>query len=992
VTVVAFDAGGARMAGVSVSIDDVSGVTGEDGVVRLSVPAGAHDVRIGEASAHASLSGSVDVIATFDGAWVLDVDAPAADPADAVPAPAVVVAEQGELVLRVVDDAAAPIAGASCAVRGTGNVGVTDASGMLRVALPAGEALLSIVHPRFAPGVARGVVVAGEARALEARLLPAAHELDELTVRAPHLAGSVNAAAAERRGAAQVVEVLGGEQMTRSGDSDAAAALKRASGLTVVGGRYAYVRGLGDRYSTTLLNGAQLPSPEPERRVVPLDMFPTSLLSGIVVQKTWSPSLPGDFGGGAVLLQSRAIPEKRTASVSVTGSGVIGTMFHEGPQAPGGALDFLGVDDGTRALPPEVRDASNAHALAEGNQFSKDGYTKQELERFGEQLSRTWSTTPQLLLPGMTMNAAYGDVLDLGPLRIGGLIAGTAGNDVLHTKIERNQYVLGGDGLTRADFGVVDAVDRSTSGSAVLALGGTLFDHRVQSTTLLNRTTDDETRVFDGVQQDVNTRVRATRLRWVERMLLTEQLEGTHPLPLFDAELAWRYGYALATRGEPDQRESRTDLDAATGKMLLSDRPESNQRLFSSLTDHAHDMGVTLRAPIPVWLDEEATLSVGGAFSSKSREVDTRRFKLVAKGLRASDVNVRALPPELAFAPENIGADGFLLNETTRSTDNYSGSAHVGGAFVELDLPILPSLSFSGGARLEAAAIHVETFELFNPGAPPVVADLGTFDVLPGGALTWRFVDTMQLRLAGAMTVTRPELRELSPAVFTDVTGGRSRFGNPALQAGSIGHLDARWEWDFGAAESLSVATFGKRFERPIERVIQAGSDQAITFANALGAWNVGVEVEGRVGLGRVLPWLDGFTVGGNGALIFSRVDLSPDGIATSKERPLEGQSPWVLNANVGYANDDIGLQVSALYNVFGPRVSEVGVLGLPDIYEEPLHQLDVVARQQLPFGLALTLKAQNLVDGASTRTQGGNVVERFTRGRTISAGLAWAL
>jgi hypothetical protein len=916
-----------------------------------------------------------------------------------------------------------PLAGARIWVRGGAELGATDDSGRVQATLPAGEATLSVVQPGFVPRVVTLTLRPDDAVDVDVQLAPLAEELDELTVRAPHIGGGAAAAAGERRAQKQLVEVLGADQMKKSGDGDAAQALRRVTGLTVVGGRYVYVRGLGDRYSSTLVNGAVLPSPEPERRVVPLDLFPSALLESVVVQKTWSPDLPGEFGGGSVQLRTRvdARPagddERPLLTVGVSTGAQLGTTFTEQLQSPTGALDLLAMDDGSRALPADVRAASDGAPIAEGNALTGGGLDKKELERLGEQITPAWSPRRALVLPALGANAAVGHSFLTPVGRIGALASFTWNTETLHTETSRQLTASSGSDVVVTDDLSVASTERSTNLGMIGALSWTAAPRQVvRAVTLLNRSADDEARVVEGYDADTDEQLRLTRLRFVARQLFVQQLLGEHALPWApftdELQLRWRAGYALALRDEPGQRLTRYDASTSAAgerRSLLSDRSDGNQLLASGLTEHSGEGALTLRVPFASWTHDAAAVDVGVFASGRARDVDTRRFKFLFTGPRASDTAVRAQAPEDVFTPANIGADGFTLGEATRNTDNHTGNAAIGAAFVAVDLPVFADVVVTGGLRVEASRLQVTTFELFNAAAPPVVAELANVDVLPALGVAWTLLDDLTLKSAAARTVVRPELRELSPAVYTDVAGGRARFGNPALQSTAITHGDLRLEWAWSARDGASVAVFGKYFERPIESVVTSGADQAITAANVDAAFNIGAEFEGRLSL-LALPFgeavrtaaastapllgsvLAGLWVGGNAALVDSRVFIGPEqqGTLTSTERPLEGQSPWIVNGQLGFDDDERGSSVALLYNVFGPRVVEVGALGLPDCYEQPFHQLDLVLRQRVGAGFTLSVRAANLIDPAATRTLGGRTVDEVRRGRTLTAGLQW--
>lgn len=1011
VTVVAFD--GAAMVAVEVRLGGRPLTT--PATARL--PAGRHELSLGGrmiAAIEVPPDGVIDVAIDVSSGEALVDGATSARP---LPAPPPSLAESGTLRVLVRDaDSGAPVAGAEVVLRGRGRIGLVDDAGVLEVTSPAGAGAVSVVAAGFIPRIAAVVVPVDGRVEVTVSLLPFADELEELTVSAPHLKGGTAVAAAERRAEKQLVEVVGAEQMKRSGDSDAAAALRRVTGLTLVGGRFVYVRGLGDRYSSTLVNGAVLPSPEPERRVVPLDLFPSSLLEGLVVQKTWSPDLPGEFGGGSVQLRTRSHPETPLLTVSASTTFIPGTTLQPHALAPAGWLDVLAMDDGSRAVPAGIVVASKDRPLAEGNALTGGGLSRKEIEGLGESISPAWSPRTSTVLPGLSLQATAGDSWMTPWGRLGAIGGLTWSQDALHTETGRQLTAAGqGGNVVVTDDLVLSSTERSTGLGGVLGLALTPADgHRLRAVTMLNRSADDDARIISGYDQDIDGQLRLTRLRYVARQLLVQQLLGEHDLPwrpfsLDDddsAELRWRLAWALAQRDEPGQRLTRYDR-GRDGVFRLSDRSDGNQLLSSSLLDQAVDSGATLRVPLDaLWADAKA--SVGVATTMKFRGVQTRRYKFLLAGPLSTDPILRALAPEDVFTPATIGADGFMLAEATRNTDNHSGSSVVGATFVAAESPLWPGVFddfiITAGLRLEASRLEVTTFELFNAAAAPVVAELVNVDLLPSVGVAWTLLDDVTLKVAGARTVVRPELRELSPAVYTDVAGGRARFGNPELQATGIAHLDARVEWAWSSRDGVSLAGFAKHFDKPIESVVTAGADQAITAANVDAAFNVGTEVEGRLGLETALaalglpatglPVSDGLWLGANGALIWSRVLIGDDqqGTLTSTERPLEGQSPWVMNLQLGSDDDVHGFSAALLYNVFGPRIVEVGALGLPDAAEEPFHQLDVVVRQRLPWGLTLNLQAKNLVDLPATRTLGGRTIESVTRGRAFSMGLVWSL
>ncbi len=883
-----------------------------------------------------------------------------------------------------------PVVGARVFVRGVAAEAVTGPDGRFSLSAPAGLCDLSIVAAGFVT-LSRTVEVAGGGETqLDLTLTPAGIALADFTITAPRIEGGTASLLAERQQSSTVSDSIGAEQMARSGDSTAAAALRRVTGLTVVDGKYVYVRGLGERYSASLLNGATLPSPEPERRVVPLDMFPPSVLDSIVIQKTMSPDMPAEFGGGAVVLRTRSVPADPFFSVGLSGGWDFGTTMVDGMRTPGGPTDWLGIDGGFRDLPEAVQEASDSSPLEEGDMFSESGYSASELEALGEAMGNAWSPSNGRIPPDAGLSLAGGVPIPLGSDASLGLMAGGSWGQGWESLAYHRTYTVVGanDALEAGNQYDFAETTRSVGLGGIGVVRLEVGEHAITSTTLALRDTDDEARIYQGFNRDVGADIRVTRVMWVERMLLTEQVLGHHPIGHVVAD--WRYTFSRATRLEPDRRETRYDNELGTDIWLLSDRPEGNQRVFSDLVDTTHDIAADLGWRFnPEDGEQSGKIQIGGLIVDRDRTVDTRRFKYMHKGELSRADEVLSGTPESIFVPDNIGADGFQFEEITRETDNYSATQDMLAAYGMLDTPITSSTRVLTGVRMEKSRQVVSTFELFNPDAVPVEATIDTLDVLPALTVTQGLgVDGMQLRAGYGRTVSRPEFREMSPATFNDVTGGRQTFGNEDLERATIDNLDLRWEFYPTPGESISVAGFYKQFHNPIETIVVVSAQHSVTYDNALGARNVGVELDWRKSVGGALQDV---YFSGNLALIRSRVTLDEaSGIQTSSERALQGQSPYVANLQLGYEPPEGVATMTVLYNSFGRRLAEVGALGAPDTFEEPVHLIDVVGGLRFGGGWSISLKAKNLLDPWRRYTQGDMVIEEVKTGREVSLGLGW--
>lgn len=894
-------------------------------------------------------------------------------------------AAKGFLTGTVVDiEEKKPVVGARIFFRGVDAETKTDDRGDFSIELTAGTYALSIIHTQFATQTIEGIIVPEkESTSLQIEMTPTSFELDTYTVTAIRIEGGISSLMEERRTSTNVTDIIGAEQISKSGDSDAASALKRVTGLTVVGGKYVYVRGMGERYSSSLLNDAHIPSPEPERRVVPLDLFPVDVIESMEIQKTYSPDMPGEFGGGSVKIRTKGIPSGYIFSFSLSNGYNDITTGKQGYTYSGGSTDWLGFDDGTRSLPSGIDHSE--YQIRKGTPNSK-GYTEEEIEVFGESFDNTWEVNEFSIPTDFGLSTTVGNKHSHGENNFGYLLSLTYSSD--YSKQERlyNNYGVQSGVLNLNDSYNFHVTTREIDLGGILDLGYSIGEnHTFKLTTLLLRITEDRGRVYDGFAGDQGDYIRVTSLRWIEQMLLTEQLSGQHHLPgFFDADLHWIFTYSMASRDEPDRRDVKYELDDSSGLYRLSTLSDGNHRIFSELDGDTIDFALMYRQPYKVWNGLLASFSTGFNFMVKDRVVDTRRFSFN----RGSDFPYEdlQLSPEEIFSADNIGPGLMELQESTLPTDHYEASQTMLAYYLKTDLPLTENFDFSGGFRVEYSEQVVDTLNIYSTSDEKIQAKLETTDVLPALTLTWRFYPDMQLRGGFSQTVSRPDFRELSPATYNDVVGGREIKGNPEVQRALINNYDIRWEWYPTATESISVGAFYKKFIDPIESTIDGGSNQQMSFENADGAENYGIEFEFRKSMGFIMDSLDDLYFSGNFAFIESDVQLGEGGgDVTSKNRALQGQSPYVINLSLNYDNPESKRNIALLYNTFGKRISNVGYSGLPDVYEQPFQRLDFVVGTGIFGRLGVKFKIKNLLDEKVEYTQENEITETYETGRSYS-------
>ena len=904
------------------------------------------------------------------------------------------------------NDTETPIAEVSIRVTDTQIRVKTDETGAFSLGLPSGTYKIHASAPFYNTFVITDFQVStGAAPApLHIKLTPQVVKLDAIKLPVRLSQSSERGLLEKRMRSSRIEDSISTEEISRLPASSAGEAIKRVTGVSIVGGRYVFVRGLGERYSNTLLNNVEIPSPEPNRRVVPMDIFPASLLASLQTVKTFSPDQPGGFAGGSVQVFTKDFPEELTMSLSMSSGFNTQATGEDGLTYPGGSLDFLGFDDGSRALPNIVRDQAADLPIRERGRFTPLGFTPAEIQEFGQSFANVWSPERRQVPVNQGYKFSLGNSNKMfGNKEFGYLGVISYGNSHSYGTQVRNAFRLG----LNKTLSPVTSYDVERSGNEVdwgSVLNTSLRfspEHLLSIKTLFTHTAEDETRTWEGFNADRNTDMRSTRLRYVERQLFSGQVAGMHdfnfgepalqatdedPKPP-DVSMEWRLTYSRASRDEPDTRENIYE-DRGDGTFTFRDVTHSGSRFFFDLEDDEYNARVDWKIP----LGAEGLFKFGGLLRDRSRTFDVRRFRFLPADQVDAIVNLSA-PPETLFQIQNIAPRVFELRESTRATDNYLADHNIYASYLMLDLPITTKWQVMTGVRLESSDQTVTTYDPFAASRKEIEANLGTLDWLPGLNVTYRLTERMNLRLAASRTITRPDFRELAPFEFTDFVGGRTILGNPDLERTQINNFDFRWETFPQIGGILAVSAFYKRFQKPIEQIVQPQAEVRITYENAEGANNYGLELEARQNLGVLTEALRKFSINTNAALISSQVVLPEDvGIQTSSERPLQGQCPYIVNVSVGFEDPNWGISSAIAYNIFGRRLSEVGNHGVPDVYEQPRGQLDVSFSRTVANYFKFSISAKNLLDPYVHYKIGDATYLEYKLGRAFSFGISYNL
>ena len=889
----------------------------------------------------------------------------------------------GTVAGRVIDASGNPLGDVGVQVVGT-TLGVqTGIDGTFRVRnVPAGTVTIQARRIGYTPKSITGLMLAGgQTLQVDISLQTSAAQLTAQVVSAEAERGTVSEALDQQRNAVGVVSSITREQITRSPDADAAQAVQRVSGVTVQDGKYVQVRGLGERYTTASLNGSRLPSPEPERKVVPLDLFPSSLIQSVTTSKTFTPDQPGDFSGASVDIKTREFPAERQLSYSVNLGFNGGATGSDIPYAPGVGGEALAMAGSSRFLPAQLRAAGNLN----------QAYSQPQINSFINSFRNVWTLPAHAALPARSANFSFGGNDPVLGQRIGYVLSGTYSygedvkNDAMRARVQ--------PGSTTGSVREIDHFDGTIGQSSVLwggivNLSTLLGTHsKITWNNTYDRNADNEARNERGALERQGVPVLVERMQYVERSVGSTQLAGDHQLGSRN-RIDWSATATKVTRDEPDRSQIVYEIarDAQNREVLRWFNLEQGAvRTFASLDESNFEGKTNYELQIGP-AERQNRVKVGGLVRGTDRQADNRSFNITARNFPDS---LRELKPEELFggrftAPTSTTFDLRALSQG----GSYSASDHLAAGYAMADFGLGSRVRLVGGARLEHSHVLVDSKSTINQASH---VDRTYSDVLPSLALNVAVGDNSQLRLSGSRTLARPEYREQSDVCGYDVLGAESVCGNPDLVRTLIDNVDVRWETYPNPGEVFSIALFAKRFHDPIERVTVATStDPLATFANAKGADNLGVELDLRKRLDILGAPLRNFTWFANATVMDSRIRLGENrGSGTNAKRRMMGQAPYVINTGLTHAPLRGGTSATLLYNRVGARIVAAGELPLPDVIEQPRDMLDFSFRKPVLRGASLRFDAKNLLDSRHFVSQGGIARESWRTGRAFTLGFS---
>jgi outer membrane receptor protein involved in Fe transport len=894
-------------------------------------------------------------------------------------------ATNGSVSGSVFDSASGrPIAGASIAINGqSSDRNITDPDGRFSISLSPGTYTLRFTAPNYGSVDVTDVIVKpGEVTEASTLLANKATVTSvDVVEKIGALAATADAMLHERKLSAVVSDSISREELSGGTSSDAAGALQKVTGVSVVGAGYVYVRGLGERYSSTQLNGAAIPTTEPDKRVVPLDMFPAGMIESINIAKTYSPDLPAEFSGGLVQLKTIEFPVQKIFTITgKTGFNTV-TTGNNFLTYPGSSDDFWGFGGGARALPSLI--PANARVVP-------GLFSPQQIQSFGQSFAPNWESKSSTARPALDFSSVAG-----GTFGRFGLVSALSFSNKPQLQSELQRYIRQGDGAPLIFTNYPDF--REYAENARL---GAVFNAAVRLTPsqkIIFRNTfthdaEKSAREFGGYDGGLDSTLQAQRLRYIQRSLFSTGVEGDHSFAgLRNSLIHWQFTYSNSKRNEPDLREIIRGL-LPDGRYIFSASGSSGLRFFSDLDDRIYEPQADYS--IPFYKGAISGLfKVGARVTVRRRDFSARRFLFAPQQLTTLNL---FLPGNQLFGPSNIRPNGFTLTEFTRATDTYAAEMNIYAGYAMVDMNIGPKWRLVGGLRVEDSEQNVITFDNRVPNAQPVTASLKNRDPAPAINAIYALSAKQNLRFSYSRTLSRPDFRELSPFDFNNVLGGFVVAGNPNLKRAVVNNFDARWEWfPTGGNQLIAASVFAKRFIDPIEQTIVPSNDLRQTFVNAKGARNVGFELEFRRSLATFTRRLREFSVSSNFTFVDSNIEIKPEDatIVTSQSRPLLGQSRYIVNAQLQWVRPRWRSDARFFANRVARRISDVGTFGVPDIYQEGNLFLDAVYQYSFDEKRKwlLRFEAENLANNDYRWTQGPFIQRDYRLGRTFQVGLTYS-
>ncbi len=770
------------------------------------------------------------------------------------------------------------------------------------------------------------VTVANEAVYVDVLMEEAGKKLVDVVVsanRATNKGATDNALIAYQKNTNTVASVISAESIKRSPDRNTAEILKRTPGASIQEGKFIIVRGLADRYNQAMLNGVLLTSTEPDRKTFSFDLFPSQIIDNIIINKAFVPELPGEWAGGLIQVNTKDIPTKNFFNIQLGTSANTQVTSKDFFKDKGGKTDWLGLDDGSRSLPAGYTTKSNF-----------DTSSLAAKTALGKTMANNWAPIMTTAKPNLSLQMNGGFAGTLWGKKIGGIIGVNYANVYRFQDNENNQNVLSNNGFSSFIALNDNKYINDINVGAIAGLSIFLNPlNKISYKAILNVRTSNAYNARTGVDISRQDSLRGNEFIFSQNTFFSNQINGDHSLSN-KIKFNWYGSFNILDGYTPDQRRIMytKNINEPSNPYILNISntlsQQTGSRVFQTLSDYIYTGGGDLTYKL-----NQQTVKAGYMIQVKDRLYDAQLFAIT---MPQDNLSLRLLPADKVFDPANFGngADNkFAFDAIQNRNFRYMANTILNAGYVQFDNKLTDALRVVWGLRVENFDQLVGSVKKWDPRHTYSKVT----DFLPGVNTTLKLTQKANLRFTASQTVIRPELRELSALNIYDFELNASVSGNPALKRTKITNADIRYELYPSSGEIFTFGIFYKNFENPIESIYQEGTGGSsfFSFQNASKATAFGVEIEGRKKVSKR------FTLQANGSYINSKINDASIQI----DRPLQGQSPYLINTGLLYDVVEKGLNATLLFNQVGKRIYLVGDIqsgaGSPDVYENPRALVD---------------------------------------------------
>jgi TonB-dependent receptor len=900
------------------------------------------------------------------------------------------------------------IIGATVLITGTELGAATDFEGNFTInKVPAGNYTIKITYVSYQNNFISNVrVEAGKATTISTELSEDLKTLDAVVIKGQRNKSTEVAVVSEIKQMRPIAVGISAQQIQRSQDRDASAVVRRLPGVSIQNDRFVIVRGLNERYNSVMLNNALTPSTEVDAKSFSFDLIPSAAIDRILIFKSASADLPGEFGGGVIQIFTKTIPDANSLTFGFSSSYRPNTTFEAVQSYKGSSTDILGFDNGTRALPTGFPSTSR---------IQNEGRPSEATMAKFKAMSPYFDLQKVNVKPDLRANLGYSHRFFLGNKEL------TTFNNInyslSHQNTTTNQSRFGFYD-TATNFDLKELTDEQYKDQSytenvrlgVLSNWALILNpnNKIEFRNLFNQLSSKETVFRDGINFEESGRQQNNyAFRYESRSIYSGQLNGTHELSE-TSKLTWLASMGYTFRNEPDFRRFRSSRANANEPFQIDIAPTSTgatlqqaARFYSRLNEVVYGGGLNWEKKVGTKKSEDSeqiSLKTGLFAETKQRLFKARWLGLVNPNRLGSDVLTAS--PEQFFSPDLIASDKLFYAEGTNTDDKYFAQNLLTAAYVNLFVPFTDKLNATVGFRGEFNRQQLQSQE--RGGGAKIRVDNPVFSPLPSLNVSYNLSERNQVKLAYSSTVNRPEFRELANFSYYDFNFNVSRTGNPNIKTATIHNFDARYEFSPSKSETISLSVFYKQFLNPIEAKIRyAGSGINFSVENAEKAYSTGLELDIRKNLNGIFnsTFINNLTLLLNASIISSNVVTGF--AAQENRRALQGQSPYLVNAGLFYSNDATGFQANVLYNVVGKRIFAVGDNQLsPTIYELPRNVVDLNITKILGEHFELKASVQDLFNqpfklvqdlnrDGQTNTNDGTYQE-FRKGSVFTVGITY--